>query len=106
MAGDVLSGMDLLDLFPLRDVCRYFRRPNGRSVSLKTVYRWTGTGVRGVQLRSLRVGGQVCTTETWIREFLEAMNVNPIATNREVPPPARDPDRRSRAEDELDAEGF
>jgi len=50
-------------------------RRYGKRISVGTVWRWCKRGVRGgIRLRSVLVGGQRCTTEQWLKEFIEAMN--------------------------------
>ena len=39
-----------------------------------TMWRWTTKGVRGIQLRSIRSGSRVLTTEAWVKEFNRACN--------------------------------
>lgn len=45
---------------------------SGKRPSSATVWRWATKGVRGVRLESLRVGGTLYTTQTWVHEFLLA----------------------------------
>lgn len=42
-------------------------------LGIATVYRWAKQGLRGRQLRTARVGRVWVTTETWLREFFDAL---------------------------------
>jgi hypothetical protein len=69
------------------------RRP-GKAISRSTLERWRTKGVGGIVLRTVRVGGTVCTCDAWIREFIERLNA------RRPPSPApevRGPSERGRA---------
>lgn len=63
-------------LFPLRLVPRHPNIParrSGRPFHLSTVIRWAKTGVRGVRLEALRVGGTLCTSEQALQRFFERL---------------------------------
>ena len=47
---------------------------NGKRKSMKTLYRYTTTGVRGVVLEVYIDGNTVCTTDDAIKEFLAAVS--------------------------------
>jgi hypothetical protein len=84
-------------LIPFRDVARLQwlpRRRNGAKLSLTTLWRWSTRGVRGVVLRTVRVGETPCTTENWLREFFEAL----ASERREIAPTngVRTPAQRNR----------
>jgi len=104
------AGRDELEqlghFFALKDACRFFPRPNGGHVSVKSIFRWAHTGVRGVKLRTIRLGGQVCTAESWVREFIQAMNVGRVDVGSEIAPSTRESDRRACVNSELDEAGF
>lgn len=107
METDGRHGLDQLGHYlSFKDACRFFPRPNGGRVSLKTMFRWAGTGVRGVKLKTIRFGGQVCTAESWIREFIRGMNVGRVDVESDVTPSTRESDRRARVDSELDEAGF
>jgi hypothetical protein len=65
------------DFFPLSEAARYFPRPGGRKVSVKTLYRWASRGMRTGKLRTLKLGQQVCTCEDWVRAFIAELNRPP-----------------------------
>lgn len=50
----------------------------GRPIHAATVYRWVTRGVRGRRLRTVRVGGVLATSETWLWDFF-GINQNPGA---------------------------
>lgn len=56
------------------DVPRYVPPlPNGRRVSIASVYRWTTAGLHGVRLRRFRVGGCWCTTTEELARWSAAL---------------------------------
>ena len=79
---------------------------NGNSIDLSTIHRWAGRGVRGVRLRTKRIGGRVATRVEWVDDFLR------LLTGDEEPAgdPVRTLGQRERAaaaaEKELDAAGI
>lgn len=50
------------------------RRREGKKVHTATLYRWTVTGLRGVVLESLQVGGTRCTSREALQRFFERLN--------------------------------
>lgn len=88
---------DMSDYLRLADVPRRLNVPGrapGQVVSLPTVWRWAMRGLRGVRLRTAKIGGHTCTTQAWVREFFEM-----LSADRDVPtaPPRRTPTQRQRA---------
>src|SRR3954454_13812794 len=69
-------GMDLSKAFLLTDPRADFPGHGGKPVALQTKYRWALTGVGGVKLKTIRIGGRLCTTEAWIAEFVGALNAD------------------------------
>lgn len=57
-----LSLTQVAELFPGHD--------NSPGISLKTVRRWVTTGVRGVVLETVAIGGRVYSTEAAVKEFM------------------------------------
>jgi hypothetical protein len=49
-------------------------RINGTNPHVATIWRWATSGVRGVKLRTWKVGGRSYTTPFAVREFLAALN--------------------------------
>jgi hypothetical protein len=82
----------------LPQVCR-----NGKRPAISTLWRWAGSGCRGVKLEVRRVGGTLCTTAAAVDRFLAALNGEAAATPG-VTPRMRDKAIAS-AERELDAAG-
>jgi hypothetical protein len=69
------------DLIPLhKATCLIPGRQGRKQVHANTLFRWCLHGVRGVKLRSVLVGGQRYTTQTWVDEFLAALNPTPRST--------------------------
>lgn len=74
-------------------------------VSLSTLHRWRLHGVRGVRLRSWKVGGRRFTSPAAIQEFIRELTrvqdgAAPPQSGQEAPD-----ERVRRAERELDREG-
>jgi hypothetical protein len=99
--------MDLAQLFPLVEATRYFPGRHGRRVSAQTIYRWAGRGLRGTKLRSIRMGGQTCTCDAWVRQFVAHLNRD---THIDSPSDSTSSDvevtRRARVNADLDVAGF
>lgn len=55
--------------------------PNGKAVSLQTLYMWSTRGVRGVRLETLAQGGTRCTTEAALLRFFNKLS--PMAGQRD-----------------------
>jgi hypothetical protein len=51
------------------------RRRRGRKPHVSTLYRWASTGVRGVVLETLQVGGTRCTSAEALQRFFEALSI-------------------------------
>jgi len=70
----VLSLTDAALLLPTR------RR--GRPTHPGTLYRWATSGVRGIRLETLRVGGTLCTSPAALQRFCDALTLSEEATAR------------------------
>jgi hypothetical protein len=66
--------VDPTNFIALKDAVRYFPRPNGKRISLQTLYRWTSRGVGGTRLKTIRLGQQLCTCEAWVIQFISDLN--------------------------------
>lgn len=53
------------------------RRRGDKKVHTATLYRWTVTGLRGVVLESLQVGGTRCTSREALQRFFDRLNAIP-----------------------------
>jgi len=49
------------------------RRRNGRRPHVATFYRWATTGIRGVKLEVIRVGGTLCTSTEAVQRFCDRL---------------------------------
>ena len=47
-----------------------FPRPPG----LRTLYRWSAKGIRGVRLETIRVGGSLCTSVQALQRFFDRLS--------------------------------
>lgn len=80
-------------LISIGDVPKHLpRRATGRRVHISAVYRWMSSGVRGVRLESVRVGGSTYTSVEALQRFADRL------TGSESAQPARAaiPRRRER----------
>ena len=59
------------------------RRRGGKKVHTATLYRWTTTGLKGVVLESLQVGGTRCTSQQALQRFFDQLN--PLPTSHRSP---------------------
>jgi len=83
-------------LIPLKDVPKLKWLPprrEGSKLSYACLWRWYLKGVNGVLLRITRVGSTPCTTESWLREFFDAVEV---ARREGSASTSRTPNRRQR----------
>jgi hypothetical protein len=98
--------VDIRFCFPLKNADRYFPGPSGRPISLPTLFRWTSRGLRGVRLRTIRLGGTRCTCETWVLEFIAALNGNRTEAVEQLHPVDDEALRRRKVAAALDAAGL
>lgn len=59
------------------------RRRGGKKVHTATLYRWTTTGLKGVVLESLQVGGTRCTSQQALQRFFDQLS--PLPTSHRSP---------------------
>jgi hypothetical protein len=68
---------DILDeqFVTLENACKLIPglRP-GKNVNRSTIYRWSDTGVRGIKLETIQVGGRRMTTHEAIKRFIMEMS--------------------------------
>jgi hypothetical protein len=82
----------------LTDATRHLpTRRGGKRPAPSTLFRWAGSGLRGVRLETLRVGGTLCTSLEALERFFRALSDHPSTSGSEPDPvPARTPARRRR----------
>jgi hypothetical protein len=61
--------LDITEQMTLATAARLLPGRNGKSISVKTLYRWIICGVRGVHLEASRVGGMWYTTAESMENF-------------------------------------
>lgn len=78
-------------LIPLREVPKHLpARPSAKRVHISACYRWVSTGVRGVVLESLKIGGTTYTSLEAIERFARQLSRHPSdSTNEHRDTPAR-----------------
>jgi hypothetical protein len=83
------------------------RRRGGKKLNVATVYRWATSGVQGVRLETVGVGGTLCTSRSALLEFFQRLA--PRCSDSTVAP-TRTPNQRQRAADkaakQLEAAGI
>lgn len=62
------------NLISLREAARRLPGRRGRGVHIATVYRWAQSGVAGVRLEVLRLGGQLVTSVESLQRFAEQLS--------------------------------
>jgi hypothetical protein len=61
-------------VIPLSDAADVIpRRRQGRKTAVSTLHRWATTGVRGVKLEVLQVGGTRCTSVPALQRFFDRL---------------------------------
>jgi hypothetical protein len=100
------GGVDPANFMALKDAARYFPRPNGKRISLQTLYRWTSQGVRGSRLKTIRLGQQVCTCEVWLRQFIADLNGGGAVISNSVPSSDHERSHRRQVDESLDRQGL
>lgn len=94
--------IDLLkeSVVTLADAAKHLpRRRSGKRPHVSCLYRWVQTGIRGIRLETIRVGGTLCTSTEAVQRFCDRLTAGTTT------PPARpSPNRRhqiAKAEKEL-----
>ena len=54
----------------------------GRPVHPSTLWRWASSGIRGVRLETVRVGGTTCTSVEAFSRFFAALSGSPLPAAR------------------------
>ena len=87
--------IELEEAISLREAARLVpRRRAGKSLSIGTLYRWAGAGLRGHKLETIRVGDSVCTSRAALAAFFAALSRE---GKRSMPARVATPERRKRA---------
>jgi hypothetical protein len=81
------------NLIALHQVPKHLpRRPNGKTLHLSAVYRWSTVGVRGTKLETLKIGGTQYTSEQALQRFANNL------TGSSAPAPVTHVSRNRRAQ--------
>ena len=91
------------DLVLLKNLAEHLPKRNGRPVATSTLWRWSSTGVKGVQLETVLVGGQRYSSLEAFRRFVAAGNQRGQVKK---PDPARVAVETTRALEKLDRLGW
>ncbi len=79
------------------------RRRKGKSPHVATLYRWAQSGLGGVQLETLRVGGTLCTSIKALQRFFDRLSSHGTVGIQTSSVTRR---QREHAERELNEAGF
>lgn len=64
------------DLLTFQEACqRLPRKRAGSRMHPGTLYRWASSGLRGVRLETLQVGGSQCTSVQALQRFFERLSL-------------------------------
>jgi hypothetical protein len=90
-------------IFPLREAPDHVpHRGGSKALHKSTGFRWASSGVRGVRLETIRIGGTLCTSTRALQDFFDR-----LSTPRPAPGPSPRPSGRSRrVERALDRAGI
>jgi len=68
--------IDLLaePLFTFAEVAKQVRPQGQRPIHISTLMRWRQTGIRGIQLEAVRLGGRWFTSEAAVSRFISRLN--------------------------------
>ncbi|MEZ6070951.1 MAG: DUF1580 domain-containing protein [Pirellulales bacterium] len=80
------------------------RRRRGKRPHVSTLHRWGTTGLRGVRLETIRVGGSRCTSMQALQRFFDALDDAPQQPTTQSP--TRIQRDASSAGEKLEKEGF
>ncbi len=67
------------DLVLLKNLAKSLPRRSGKPVAISTLWRWSTSGVKGVQLETILVGGQRYSSLEVFRRFVAAGNRGKVA---------------------------
>lgn len=60
--------------FPLGEAPKHLPPRGGKRIHQATIFRWAKSGVRGVRLETIRVGGSLCTSSQALQRFCERLS--------------------------------
>ena len=87
------------DLVLLKELPKRLPQRSGKPVATSTLWRWSTTGVKGVQLETILVGGQRYSSLEAFRRFVAAGNQGKVAR----PDPVKSSERANQL---LDQKGW
>lgn len=93
--------IDREELIPLRQLAKFVPsgRIEGKPVHIATVYRWATTGIDGVVLETVLIGGIRFASRAALMRFVQERNGGKLPV---LQPPSRDPIRERRTKHLLD----
>jgi hypothetical protein len=78
----------------------------GNRLHVSTVHRWATTGVKGVILESIKIGGQRYTSKEALQRFVERCSAGPASSATTTRTPTTRRKAIEKAERELDRAGI
>lgn len=60
-------------ILTLSEAVAHLPAPNGKCVSVASLWRWAKKGVKGVRLEHVRVGRRLCTSKEALDRFMKAV---------------------------------
>ena len=89
--------------FPLAETHKHVPpRRGGKKLHQATAFRWAKSGVRGVKLETIRVGGTLCTSVEALQRFFERLSATDSGATDA--PTLRSPCARQKAIQQADRE--
>jgi len=80
------------ELVSLSEAAKLLPKIDGRKIAVSTLWRWCRRGLRGEQLRYVRVGRKICTTHAALQRFfnrLTELDARVPPDTRSLPPSLR-----------------
>jgi len=76
------------EVLTLSEAAERLPKRRGKPIHISTIYRWAMTGLRGVRLETLPVGGSHCTSLEALQRFAETLAETPRSPRGFAPRPA------------------
>ena len=61
-------------VIPIGEAAHHLPKRRGKKIHISTLYRWATSGVRGVQLETILVGGSRCTSLEALQRFSQRLS--------------------------------
>jgi hypothetical protein len=91
-----LRNEEVLSLAEVTKLACFQRRRGGKRLNVATVWRWCSTGVKGVVLETVMLGGTRATSVEAVERFVDTLTIQQ-AHQRPAPQPTRTTAQRTKA---------